>query len=119
MYTTLTIEGSEFKATVVPKETVASIWKLLTEKPFPRVTAFQLEDADFDRAIELMRCTEDDIREIQEWGRTLSTGGTDACVFNDDESADFDYVVIIRGNPFHSFGEILRHELAHIVRGDL
>ena len=119
MYTTLTIEGSELRARFVPKKTVASIWKLLTEKPFPRLMAFQLEDAEFDRAIELMRCTDDNIREVQEWGRMLSTEGTDACVFNDDESADFDYVVLIRENPFHSLGEILRHEMIHIVRGDL
>jgi len=119
MFATLTIEGSEFKTRIVPRKTVISIWKMLTEKPFPRVMVFQLKDNDFDLAIELMRCRDDQIREIQEWGGVLSTEGTDACVFNDDESADFDYVVLIREDPFHSLGEILRHELVHIVRGDL
>jgi hypothetical protein len=49
----------------------------------------------------------------------LSVEGTDACVFNADEFAVFDYVILVRENPYHSFSEILEHELAHIARGDL
>jgi hypothetical protein len=36
-----------------------------------------------------------------------------------DEFADFDYIILIRENPYHRFGEVLKHELSHIARGDL
>jgi hypothetical protein len=115
----ITIEGTKIKARMIPRKRIVSIWKKLTKEPFPKVAPFQLEDSDFDRVIELMKCTDDERREIEEWGRVLSARGTDACVFNADEFADFDYIILIRENPYHRFGEVLKHELSHIARGDL
>ena len=86
---------------------------------FPMVVAFQLEDLDFDHLMELRSCREDERREMVEWGRVLSAGGTDGCVFNVDEYVEVDYVILVRKNPFHQLDEILMHELRHIARGDL
>ncbi|MCW4046205.1 MAG: hypothetical protein NWE99_01390 [Candidatus Bathyarchaeota archaeon] len=115
----VTIEGISVKAKAVPKRQLVSAWRTLTSKSFPRVKAYQVRDEDFDRIIRLRRCEEDMEGELEEWGKVLSTRGTDACVFNAEETADTDYVILVRENPYHSLGEILRHELAHIVRGDL
>jgi len=56
---------------------------------------------------------------MKEWGRVLSTKGTDACVFKTNEYVDMDYVILVRENPYHKLDEILKHELTHISRGDL
>jgi hypothetical protein len=113
------IEGIEVKATVISKKQLVSMWKTLTEKPFPRVKAFRLEDTDFDHLVQLRKCRDDVRRELEEWGRVLSTRGTDACVFNADESSNVGYVILIRESPYHTFKEVLEHELSHIARGDL
>jgi len=115
----ITIEGIKLKATIIPEKQLISTWKTLTSEPFPKVKAFQLNDSDFNRVIQLRRCDDDERREMEEWGRVLSTGGTDACVFNADEPADVEYIILIRENPYHSLGEIIKHELFHIATGDL
>jgi hypothetical protein len=115
----ITIEGINVQARMIPRNKIISIWKTLTKKPIPKVSAFQLEDNDFDHAIELTKCRDDERREIEEWGRILSATGTDACVYNAHESADVDYIILIRKNPYHCLGEVLEHELSHIARGDL
>ncbi len=56
---------------------------------------------------------------MEEWGRVLTTRGTDACVLTANEPADVDYIILIRKNPYHSLREIIRHELSHIAKGDL
>jgi hypothetical protein len=115
----VTIEGITVEAKTVPKKQLISAWRTLTSKPFPRVKAYQLRDEDFDRIIRLRWCEGDMEREREEWGRVLPTGGTDACVFNAEEAADAEYIVLVCESPYHSLKEILRHELSHIVRGDL
>jgi len=117
--TMITIEGVKVKAKMITREKAFSLWKTLTRKPFPRIAAFQLNDADFDYAIKLRKCRDDERREINEWGRVLSAKGTDACVFNCEEFPDVDYIILIRENPYHGLEEILEHELSHIARGDL
>ena len=119
MFVIITVEGIRVKARVIPKTRLIASWKKLSEKPFLRIGAFQLSDSDFDRVIKCGKCREDEMRERLEWGRVLSVEGTDACVFNADAFAAFDYVILVRENPYHSLDEILEHELAHIVRGDL
>jgi hypothetical protein len=89
------------------------------QKPFPRVKALKLRDADFNRVVTLRRCEEDELRELAEWDTILTTEGTDALVFNVDESTGSDYMILVRENPYHSLEEILEHELAHIAKGDL
>jgi hypothetical protein len=115
----ITIEGIKVKAKTVPKELLISAWKTLTNEPFPKVKAFQLNDNDFNRVIQLRRCEEDEMREVEEWGRVLTTRGTDACVLTGHEYDDIDYLILIRKNPYHSLREIIRHELSHIAKGDI
>ena len=103
----------------VSERKLAKAWKTLTSKPLPKIKALRLSDEDFDRIIKHRRCIEDDFREIEEWGKVLSTKGTDACVFNADKTQDAEYVILVRENPHHSLDEILVHELSHIARGDL
>lgn len=115
----VTIEGISVKTKAVPKRQLISAWKALTGRPFPQVKAYQLTDEDFDRVMRLRRCEEDMEREVEEWGRVLSTRGTDACVFNTKETAIAEYIILVRESPYHSLEEILKHELSHIARGDL
>jgi len=119
MVTSFTVCDVRCRGKLVSKEELITIWRKLTYRPFPRVVAFQLEDADFDRLLELRSCREDERREMLEWGRVLSTKGTDGCVFIVDEYVDLDYMILVRQNPFHRFDEILMHELTHIAKGDL
>jgi hypothetical protein len=109
----------ETRAQRIPKKQLASAWKRVSSKPMPKVKAFKLRDEDFNHVIENRRCIEDDLREVEEWGRVLPTRGTDACVFNGDKTDDAEYIILVRENPYHSLSEIIRHELSHIARGDL
>ena len=115
----ITIEGIRVKVKVIPMRQLVSIWRGLTSKPFPKVKAFQLKDDAFDRIICLRRCEEDELRELEEWNTLLTTKGTDACIFNAEGTSGFDYTILVREKPFHSLEKILKHELTHIVMGDL
>jgi hypothetical protein len=119
MTVAFTLEGVRVRGKVVPGNRLVSIWNTLTRKPFPKVVAFQLEDRDFERIVRLRRCREDEIREVQEWGRLLSAKGTDACVFNAEGFVDLDYVILVRENPYHALDKVLEHELSHIAKGNL
>jgi hypothetical protein len=113
------VEGIKMNVKRIPKKQLVTAWKTLSSKPFPKVKALKLNDEDFNHVLQHRHCVEDDLREIEEWGRTLSTKGTDACVFNADETEDADYVILVRENPYHTIGEIILHELSHIAREDL
>jgi hypothetical protein len=113
------VEGFNVKAKRIPKKHLLEVWKTLTNKPYPKIKALVLNDDDFNRIIECRQCTEDMIREIQEWGRVLPTKGTDACVFNGNYKEKADFIILIRENPYHQLEEIIPHELSHIIRGDL
>ncbi len=115
----ITIEGIRVKAKTIPKRQLVSIWRGLTSKPFPKVKAFQLEDDAFDRVICLRRCKEDELREMEEWNTILTTKGTDACIFNTEETSAHDYTILVRENHYHPLDRILAHEFTHIIRGDL
>jgi hypothetical protein len=112
-------EGINMRAKRIPKKQLVTAWRTLSSKPLPKVKALKLSDDDFNHVLQQRHCLEDDFREIEEWGRILSTKGTDACVFNGDENDDVDYVILVRENPYHSIDEIIVHELSHISRGDL
>ena len=113
------IKGLKMKGTPIPKRQLSSAWKKLSRNPLPKVKALKLRDHDFNHVLQHRRCLEDDFREIEEWGRVLSTNGTDACVFNGDQSDNADFIILVMENPYHSIDEIIVHELAHIARGDL
>ena len=113
------VEGLQLKSEQIPKSRLMAAWRTLSKEPFPKVKALRLSDDDFNYVLQHRRCLEDDLREIEEWGRVLSTKGTDACVFNAEDTDDADYIILVRRNPYHSLDEILVHELTHIARGDL
>jgi hypothetical protein len=113
------VEGIKMKSEPIPKRRLVAAWKMLSRQHMPKVKAFRLSDDNFSRALQRRQCIEDDFREIEEWGRLLSTKGTDACVFNGDETDYSDYIILVRENPYHSLDEIIIHELSHIARGDL
>jgi len=119
MLIVITIEGIKVKARTIPRKQLASTWKTITSKPLPKVKAFQLDDNDFDHVVQATKCRDDERREMEEWGRILSTRGTDACVFNANEPLDCDYIILIRETPYHKPNKVLEHELSHIARGDL
>lgn len=112
------VEGIKMKTERIPKRHLTAAWKTLSRKPMPKVKALRLSDQDFNHVLERRRCLEDDFREIEEWGRILSTRSTDACVFNGEEG-DANYIILVRENPYHTIDEIIVHELTHIARGDL
>jgi hypothetical protein len=113
------IEGIQMKTKRIPKKQLAAAWKTVSSKPMPKVKALQLSDEDFNHVLKQRHCIEDDFCEIEEWGRILTTKGTDACVFNGDKTDDSAYVILVRENPYHNLDEIIVHELSHIARGDL
>ena len=113
------VEGLKLKVEHIPQKQLVKAWKTFSKKPFPKVRALRLNDEDFNHVLEHRQCLEDDLREIEEWGRVLSTKGTDACVFNAEDTDNVDYIILVRKNPYHTLEEILVHELVHIARGDL
>lgn len=113
------VEGIKVRGSSIPKRSLVSAWRKLTEKPFPKIGAFILNDDDFDRIICLRQCDEDERRELEEWNTILTTKGTDACVFNAEETAGVDFMILVRENHYHGIEEIIEHELLHVVRGDL
>ena len=119
MFVVITLAGLRVKAKAVPKKEVVSLWRTLTTKPFPRVKVYQLQDSDFESIVALSKTRDDEKRELQEWGRTLSPEGTDAIVCDTDEFRDVDYLILIRENSYHSLPRVLKHELSHIAKGDL
>lgn len=119
MLTTGIVEGLTLEAEHIPRRMLTSAWRTLSKKPFPKVRMLRLSDDDFNHVLRHRRCLEDDLREIEEWGRVLSTKGTDACIFNAGDTDNVDYIILVRENPYHSLEEIILHELGHISRGDL
>jgi hypothetical protein len=119
LYCMVLVEGLQVKGERIPRSKLVTAWKTLSDKPLPRVRALRLSDEDFNHILQHRHCIEDDLREIEEWGRILSTKGTDACVFNAEDTDDVDYIILVRKNPYHTLDEILVHELTHIARGDL
>ena len=113
------VEGLSLKAKRIPKKQLVPVWESLTDKPYPKINALIVSDTDFNRILKRRQCPEDMLREIEEWGRVLSTKGTDACVFNGDCKGKADFVILIRENPYHKIDDIVQHELSHIIRGDL
>ena len=113
------VEGIELQVEHIPRRLLTAAWQTISREPFPRVKMFRLSDEDFNHVLQHRHCLEDDMREIEEWGRVLSTKGTDACIFNAEDTDNADYIILVRENPYHNLKEIILHELGHIARGDL
>ena len=113
------IEGVLVKGSEISKRYLLAIWRSLSSDPLPAVRAFQLLAKDFNHILRVQKCLDDEIREVEEWGRILSVKGTDACVFNSVEVGGAEFIILIRRNHYHPLNEILKHELSHIASGDL
>ena len=113
------VEGFQIDAKQIDGKKLVKAWNTLSSKPLPKIKALKLSDEDFEHIIHQRRCFEDECREIEEWGKILPAKGTDACVFNANETKDAEYIILVRENPYHSLDEIIVHELSHIARGDL
>ena len=117
------VEGIKIKIKMkgkpIRKKQIVKAWKTLSSKPLPKVKALQLSDEDFNYVIQHRHCFEDELCEIEEWGRVLSTSGTDACVFNAEETRQRRIRYTCRETPYNRLDEIILHELSHIARGDL
>jgi hypothetical protein len=113
------VEGIELQVEHIPSNLLTTTWKTISREPFPKVKMLRLSDEDFNHFLQHRHCLEDDLREIEEWGRVLSTKGTDACIFNAEDTDNVDYIILVRENPYHNLKEIILHELRHIARGDL
>ena len=113
------VEGVQMKAKPINRSKLVKAWRTLSRKPLPKIKALELSDEDFNHVLEQKRCREDQMRELEEWGRTLSSCDTDACVFNADPEDNAEFVILIRENPYHALDEIIVHELSHIANGDL
>ena len=113
------VEGVKIKAKPIRENKLVKAWKTLSSKPLPKIKALKLSDEDFNNVIKQRRCQEDNLREIEEWGKILSIEGTDACIFNADDTEGAEYIILVRENPYHTLDEIILHELSHIARGDL
>ena len=109
----------KMKAKRIHENKLVKAWKTISSKPMPKIKALKLSNEDFNNVIEQKRCLEDNLREIEEWGRILSIKGTDACIFNADDTEGAEYIILVRENPYHTLDEIILHELSHIARGDL
>ena len=107
------------KAKRIHENKLVKAWKTLSSKPLPKIKALELSDEDFNNFIEQRRCPADNLREIEEWGKILSIEGTDACIFDADDTEGAKYIILVRENPYHTLDEIILHELSHIARGDL
>jgi Cft2 family RNA processing exonuclease len=120
---TVVIEGTRVRGKRIPQKTLRAIWRTLATRRLPRVMALQVTEDAFESALKRMRASDygrvNARREVAEWGQTLSVRGTDACVFNTHECPGVDYVLLVRDKPYHRLGDVLKHELAHIARGDL
>ena len=113
------IEGVQAKGHEISRKRLVFMWKAISDEPFPKVKAFQVHARDFKSLLRTQKCLDNEIREVEEWGRLLSVKGTDACVFNAQQTQDADYIILVRSSPYHTLDEILEHELSHIAAGDL
>jgi hypothetical protein len=113
------VEGFQMGSKRIHEKKLVKVWKTLSSRPLPKIKALKLSDEDFDYVIQHKHCIEDEFREIEEWGRILSSKGTDACVFNGNKTDNAEYVILVRENPYHSLDEIIVHEISHIAHGDL
>ena len=60
MVAVITFEGVKARAKVISKKKIVASWKILTEKPFPKIKAFQLRDDDFNCIVELSKTRGDE-----------------------------------------------------------
>jgi len=67
------VEGMQLNGKRITGNQIRKAWKSISSKPLPKIKAITLSNADFNYIVDVRRCPEDDMREIEEWGRILST----------------------------------------------
>ncbi len=94
------VKGIQMNAKHIHKNKLLKAWRTMSSRQMPKIKALKLSDEDFNHFIDVRRCPEDQMREMEEWGRILSTRGTDACVYHADPADDAEFIILIR--PVHN-----------------
>jgi len=113
-----------FTGDILSKKKIVKAWKSLTKKPFPygKMTACVLESEEVDKAWEILR-NSPNIRNcsVQEYGRELPLDKkTTAVTFITTHGEESNgWAIIIRKDSPIGAKEELKHELSHIINGDI
>jgi len=99
----------------VSERKLAEIWSLkFSDKKFPKVRAFILEDSEFDGLLECLgRIPTIKDTQLKEYGRVYPNEQVMAFAF----PSTIDAIIIIRENSLFSLDHDLEHELRHIYLG--
>jgi len=101
----------------VSEDVMRKIWLTISEKPFPSVQAYVLEDREYDRVMwKLDKSPLIKSQGLFEYGKKCSPIGSEAVVFATEA---FNYMVLIKKDSRVSLEENLKHELEHISRGEV
>lgn len=114
----------EFKGDILSKKQLVKTWKSLTKKPFPygKVRAVVLESEDADKAWEALRNSSNIINcTPQEYGKMLPLDKkTTAVTILETRSMNSDgWLILIRKDSSVGLEADLKHELSHIVKGEI
>ena len=103
----LDIEGHPFS-----RKELEEIWKTLTDKPLPKITAIPVETKEFYRVLGVLKIG-DHVIDLLEWeyGREGLRARKEAFVYALEES----YLICIDKGGSNSIEENLKHELNHII----
>ena len=95
---------------VIPKKALKTVWKKVSDKPLPDVSAFRLKDEKFLETVNLIRKNKGvtDTR-VKEYGRDFDDRFIEACTF------EFEGHLIIFVKESASLVESLEHELEHVA----
>ena len=103
----LDIEGHLFS-----RKELEEIWKTLTDKPLPKVTAIPLETREFYRVLGVLKTGGHVIDHLEwEYGREGLHARKEAFVYPLEES----YLLCIDKGGSNPIEENLKHELNHII----
>ena len=62
------VEGMQLNGKRITGSQIRKAWTTISSKPLPKIKAITLSNEDFNHIIDVKRCPEDDMREIEEWG---------------------------------------------------
>ena len=118
-----TTEHFQFSGDILSKKQLVKTWKSLTRKPFPygKIRAVVLDTEEADKAWEALRNSHN-MRNcsLQEYGKDLPLDrGTTAVTFLESRGDSKGWVILIRKDSRVGLAEDLRHELSHIIQGDI
>jgi len=94
----------------VSSRLLRSVWKGISDKPFPDVYAFTLEDRDFLSTLDLLQKQKRVIdTRVKEYGVDFDNKFIEACTF------EFKGHLVILVKETVSLVDVLEHELRHVA----